>query len=52
MLQGMEKDAEGKVRTAVFSELGHKGDLILIHFRESFEALNRVELDTGANAAL
>jgi chlorite dismutase len=25
--------------------LGHKGDLILIHFRDSFEALNQVELD-------
>ncbi|MGA2560053.1 MAG: hydrogen peroxide-dependent heme synthase [Terracidiphilus sp.] len=32
------------VQTAVYSELGHKGDLILIHFRESFEALNQVEL--------
>jgi peroxiredoxin len=25
--------------------LGHKGDLILIHFRDSLEALNQVELD-------
>ena len=33
------------VQTAVFSQLGHKGDLIFIHFRESFEALNQVELD-------
>ena len=32
------------MQTAVYSELGHKGDLILIHFRESFEALNQVEL--------
>jgi chlorite dismutase len=45
VLQGLEKDAEGKVRSAVFSELGHKGDLILIHFRESFETLNHVELE-------
>jgi chlorite dismutase len=36
---------EAPVQTALFSELGHKGDLILIHFRESFEALNQVELD-------
>jgi chlorite dismutase len=33
------------VRTALFSQLGHKGDLILVHFRDSFEALNQVELD-------
>ena len=26
-------------------QLGHKGDLILIHFRDSLEALNQVELD-------
>lgn len=32
-------------RTALFSELGHKGDLILVHFRDSLEALNQVELD-------
>jgi len=37
--------ADGPVRTALFSELGHKGDLILVHFRESLEALNQVELD-------
>ena len=30
---------------ALFSQLGHKGDLILIHFRDSLEALNQVELD-------
>ena len=33
------------VRSALYSQLGHKGDLILVHFRESFEALNQVELD-------
>jgi hydrogen peroxide-dependent heme synthase len=43
-LQSLEKDAVGKVHTAVFSQLGHKGDLILLHFRDSFEELNRVEL--------
>lgn len=36
---------EWPVRTALYSQLGHKGDLILVHFRESFEALNQVELD-------
>ena len=33
------------MQTALFSQLGHKGDLILVHFRESLEALNQVELD-------
>jgi peroxiredoxin len=36
---------DAPVRTALYSQLGHKGDLILVHFRESFEALNQVELD-------
>ena len=36
---------DAPAQTALFSELGHKGDLILVHFRESFEALNQVELD-------
>jgi len=45
-LQGMERaDAGAPVRSALYSQLGHKGDLILIHFRESLEALNQVELD-------
>jgi chlorite dismutase len=33
------------VETALFSELGHKGDLVLVHFRPSLEALNQAELD-------
>jgi chlorite dismutase len=36
---------DAPVRTALFSQLGHKSDLVLIHFRESLEALNQVELD-------
>ncbi|MGA2207577.1 MAG: hydrogen peroxide-dependent heme synthase [Terracidiphilus sp.] len=32
------------VRTALYSQLGHKGDLMLIHFRDSLEALSQVEL--------
>jgi hydrogen peroxide-dependent heme synthase len=39
------KSAGAPVHSALFSQLGHKGDLILIHFRDSFEALNQVELD-------
>ncbi len=30
--------------SAVFSQLGHKGDLLLVHFRPSFDELNAVEL--------
>jgi chlorite dismutase len=36
---------DAPVRTALYSQLGHKGDLMLVHFRDSFEALNQVELD-------
>jgi chlorite dismutase len=35
---------EAPIRSALYSQLGHKGDLILIHFRDSLEALNQVEL--------
>jgi hydrogen peroxide-dependent heme synthase len=45
-LKGLERaKPDAAVQTALFSELGHKGDLIFVHFRESFEALNQVELD-------
>jgi hydrogen peroxide-dependent heme synthase len=45
-LQQLERaGADSPVRTALFSQLGHKGDLILVHFRDSFEALNQIELD-------
>jgi peroxiredoxin len=37
----MEREASGQ--SAAFSLLGHKGDLILVHFRRSFDALNKVE---------
>jgi hydrogen peroxide-dependent heme synthase len=50
VLRSLEKDANGKVQTAVFSQLGHKGDLILLHFRESLEALNQVELALAQTA--
>ena len=35
---------ETPIHSALFSQLGHKGDLILIHFRDSLESLNQVEL--------
>ncbi len=45
-LSGLSVSSDGKVQTAsLFSQLGHKGDLILVHFRDSLEALNQVELD-------
>ena len=31
-------------QSAVYSLLGHKGDLLLVHFRDSFEELNAAEL--------
>src|SRR5438270_359623 len=31
-------------KTAVFSLIGHKGDLMLVHFRDSVEELNDAEL--------
>ena len=40
-----ETNPDAPIQTALFSQLGHKGDLILVHFRDSLEALNQVELD-------
>ncbi len=37
-------DTGSKHQTALFSLLGHKGDLMLVHLRDSFEALNQAEL--------
>jgi peroxiredoxin len=45
VLGTLEKAADGKIHTALFSQLGHKGDLVMVHFRDSLEALNQVELD-------
>lgn len=41
VLAEMERNTSGQ--TAAFSLLGHKGDLILVHFRASFDELNHVE---------
>jgi peroxiredoxin len=43
-LESAPANAQSK-RSAIYSQLGHKGDLLLLHFRESFEELNQVELD-------
>jgi peroxiredoxin len=44
VLGSLEKNADGKVHSGLFSQLGHKGDLVMVHFRDSLEALNQVEL--------
>src|SRR5437588_8245495 len=41
VLGEMEKNSSGS--SAAFSLLGHKGDLILVHFRRSFDELSQVE---------
>jgi hydrogen peroxide-dependent heme synthase len=38
----MENDVSGQ--TAIFSVLGHKGDLLVLHFRNSFDQLKAAEL--------
>jgi len=43
ILGEMENKADGQ--SALFSLLGHKGDLMLVHFRETFDQLNQAELD-------
>jgi chlorite dismutase len=43
-LGALEAPAHGR-QSALFSLLGHKGDLLFIHFRRSFEELNQVQLD-------
>src|SRR5260370_2671218 len=40
----MERPSEHS-HTAVYSLLGHKGDLLFLHFRRSFEELNRAQLE-------
>jgi len=41
-LSPLEQNQNGP--SALFSMLGHKGDLMLVHFRESFVALNDAEM--------
>jgi chlorite dismutase len=51
VLRSIERSApDAPLRTALYSQLGHKGDLMLIHFRESLEALNQVELALAQSA--
>jgi hydrogen peroxide-dependent heme synthase len=42
VLGEMEKSSRGQ--SALYSLIGHKGDLMLVHFRDSFADLNQAEL--------
>src|SRR3984893_18166436 len=42
-LSKMEQASSGW-QSALFSLLGHKGDLMFVHFRDGFEELNRAEM--------
>jgi peroxiredoxin len=42
VLNQWERSSSGQ--SALFSLLGHKGDLMFVHFRQSFDELNRAEM--------
>ena len=42
VLSKMEQNSTGQ--SALFSLLGHKGDLMFVHFRQAFDELNQAEL--------
>jgi peroxiredoxin len=46
VLSGME--ARTEYPSAFYSMLGHKGDLLFLHFRNSFQELNRTEWELAA----
>ena len=41
--------AEPAGQSALFSLLGHKGDLMFVHFRDTFDELNQAELELSRN---
>ena len=43
VLAGAEQSREGR-QSAIYSLLGHKGDLLFLHFRRTFEELNSAQL--------
>jgi chlorite dismutase len=43
VLAKMEQNTGGQ--SGLYSLLGHKGDLMFVHFRQSFEELNQIELE-------
>lgn len=46
VLSAMEKHSPGQ--SALYSLIGHKGDLMFIHFRDSFADLNQAELQLAS----
>src|SRR5580704_8724438 len=42
LLGEMQRREDGE--SGLFSQLGHKGDLMIVHFRPSFEELNQAEI--------
>ena len=42
--------SEAAGQSALYSMLGHKGDLMLVHFRDSFDELNAAELQLNQTA--
>jgi hydrogen peroxide-dependent heme synthase len=46
LFHGWEHASEGR-QTAAYSLLGHKGDLLFLHFRRDFEELNEAQLALG-----
>jgi len=42
LLGEMQRREDGE--SGLFSQLGHKGDLMLVHFRRSFEEINQTEI--------
>ncbi len=48
VLEEMERNTAGQ--SAVYSLLGHKGDLMLLHYRPSLDELNAVELKIARTA--
>ena len=46
VLEKMER--RGNTASALYSLLGHKGDLMLLHYRESFDELKSIELQLAA----
>jgi hydrogen peroxide-dependent heme synthase len=47
---GALSPSEEAGRSAMYSLLGHKGDLMLVHFRDSFDELNAAELQLNRTA--
>src|SRR5690242_13930819 len=46
LFEQMRRRTDGE--SALFSELGHKGDLMIVHFRRSFDELNQAENAIGS----